>query len=160
MTMEVERKFLIENDGWRGQVSASYRIEQGYILAERERSLRARIRTELSADAQNAPECFLTMKFGVAAIASDEFEYPIPYEDARALMKHAGAAVIVKTRHHVEHLGRTWEVDVFEGRHEGLIVAEIEGDDVGVLNNFPDWVGKEVTDDPYYKNASLSRPNP
>jgi adenylate cyclase len=155
MAKEIERKFKVNGDGWRNEVSQSYLIEQAYLVAERERSVRVRIRTLLTDDGNSTPECFLTMKFGATAISTDEYEYSIPYEDARSLVSHAGGLTLTKLRHLVEFDGRTWEVDDFQGRHEGLIVAEIEADDAESINNFPAWVGTEVTYDSYFKNASL-----
>lgn len=155
MAKEIERKFKVDNDGWRDEVSKSFLIEQAYLLAEKERSVRVRIRTLLTDDGRAEPECFLTMKFGATAISTDEFEYSIPYEDARSLYAHAGDLSLSKVRHHVEFDGRTWEVDEFRGRHEGLVIAELECDDAESINNFPAWVGMEVTYDSYFKNASL-----
>lgn len=155
MAKEIERKFKVVGDGWRSEVSQSYLIEQAYVVAERERSVRVRIRTLLTDDGSSTPECFLTMKFGATAISTDEYEYPIPFEDARSLVAHAGDLTISKVRHLVEFDNRTWEVDEFRGRHEGLVVAEIESADAESINNFPAWVGMEVTYDSYFKNASL-----
>ena len=155
MAKEIERKFKVSGDEWRGEVSKSYLIEQAYLVAEKERSVRVRIRSLLTGDGGSEPECFLTMKFGATAISTDEFEYSIPYEDARSLYAHAENLSLSKVRHHVEFEGRTWEVDEFRGRHEGLVIAEIECDDAESINNFPAWVGMEVTYDSYFKNASL-----
>jgi CYTH domain-containing protein len=155
MAKEIERKFKVVGDGWRDEVSKSYLIDQAYLVAERERSVRVRIRTLLTDDGSATPECFLTMKFGTTAISTDEYEYTIPYEDARSLVSHAGELTISKVRHHVEFEGRTWEIDVFQGRHDGLIIAEIECEDAESINNFPAWLGTEVTYDSYFKNASL-----
>lgn len=157
MAKEIERKFKVCGDEWRSGVSASYLIEQGYLVAERDRSVRVRIRTKLTDDASEQPECFVTMKFGATAISTDEFEYAIPYEDARSLFSHAGDLALSKIRHLVEFDGRTWEVDEFQGRHDGLIIAEIECDDAESVNNLPVWVGEEVTYDSYFKNANLVR---
>jgi adenylate cyclase len=155
MAKEIERKFRVVDDAWRGEVSASYLIEQAYLVAERERSVRVRIRTLLTEDGSSQPECFITMKFGATAISTDEFEYPIPFDDAKALVSHAGPLTLSKIRHLVHFAGRTWEVDEFRGRHEGLVIAELEGEDAASVNIFPDWVGSEVTYDSYFKNANL-----
>ncbi|MBY3155279.1 CYTH domain-containing protein [Rhizobium laguerreae] len=158
MAKEIERKFKVSGEAWRDEVLHSYLIEQAYLVAERERSVRVRIRTLLTDDGSAEPECFLTMKFGATAISTDEYEYRIPFEDARSLVAHAGDLTLTKVRHLVEFDGRTWEVDEFRGRHGGLVVAEIESDDAESINNFPAWVGTEVTYDSYFKNASLVLP--
>jgi len=155
VAIETERKFKVSGDGWRDGVSRSFLIEQGYFLAERGRSGRVRIRTLLTDDGSAEPECFLTLKFGEAAISTEEFEYSIPYADARKLFGLCGDMTLSKVRHHVPFDGRTWEVDEFRGRHDGLVVAEVEGDDAESINNFPAWLGTEVTYDSYFKNASL-----
>jgi len=63
--------------------------------------------------------------------------------------------VIEKVRHRVEHAGRTFEVDVFGGVNEGLVVAEVELPSEDAVVDVPDWIGDEVTDDPRYFNANL-----
>jgi adenylate cyclase len=157
MAKEIERKFMVVGESWRDGVTASYMIQQGYVTAERERSVRIRIRTLLTEDGKAEPEAFLTMKFGAAAIVCDEFEYTVPYDDAVALMSHADGMTISKVRHIVPFEGREWEVDEYQDKHTGLVIAEIEGEDVESLNKVPEWVGKELTTDPYYKNANLCR---
>ena len=60
-------------------------------------------------------------------------------------------------RHLVPYRGHTWEVDIFTGRHEGLVLAEIELSSVWEQYDLPPWVGQEVTGDPRYYNAMLAR---
>lgn len=155
MAKEIERKFKVEGNGWREEVAKSYHIVQAYLVAERERSVRVRIRTRLTDDGAADAECFLTLKFGTTGISTDEYEYSIPHDEAKSLVTHAGDLVLSKVRHHVEFDGRTWEVDEFQGNHHGIILAEIECDDAESINIFPDWVGMEVTYDSYFKNANL-----
>ena len=66
-------------------------------------------------------------------------------------------AVIDKIRYLVDVGGRTWEVDVFAGANAGLVMAEVELDREDAVVELPAWAGREVTDDPRYYNASLSR---
>ena len=63
-----------------------------------------------------------------------------------SLKKHD---TILKPKNH------TWEVDEFHGRNEGLIVAEIELESEDEQFDIPEWVGKEVSDDPRYYNMNL-----
>jgi adenylate cyclase len=102
-------------------------------------------------------KAFLTIKGPSEGLARLEFEYAIPPDDARHMLKSlAGGRVIEKTRYLVEHAGHTWEVDVFAGRNSGLIVAEVEiahPDEPVVL---PGWVAEEVSFDHRYANAYLS----
>jgi adenylate cyclase len=155
MELEIERKFEVVSDDWRAEVDQSLLIQQGYLLAEKNKTVRVRICAPLTGDGSVAPEAFLTIKMGNTPITTEEFEYEIPYDDAVQLMRHSGDLTLEKIRHHVRFDGRVWEVDEFQGRHEGLIVAEIECKDAMEINNFPDWVGREVTYDSYFKNASL-----
>jgi adenylate cyclase len=91
---------------------------------------------------------------GDAGLSRSEFEYAIPLADARLLLatieKH-----IVKTRYKIPHHGKTWDVDVFHGAHEGLIIAEIELSVEDEKFDIPDWVSKEVTGESSYYNANL-----
>jgi adenylate cyclase len=62
---------------------------------------------------------------------------------------------IIKTRYLIPFAGRTWEVDEFHEKNEGLIIAELE---LGSENDEfvkPSWVGDEVTGNPAYYNANL-----
>ena len=107
MAKEVERKFLVKADGWRGLVEAAIPIRQFYLAATPGRSLRVRI--------SGGTVAFLTMKFGRHARIRDEFEYPVPLEDAEELAAFAVGRIIEKTRHHVRHQGYLYEVDVSKG---------------------------------------------
>ena len=63
--------------------------------------------------------------------------------------------IIEKVRHRVPYAGLTWEVDVFAGANEGLVVAEVEMPSEATEVGLPPWIGDEVTDDPRYFNANL-----
>jgi CYTH domain-containing protein len=65
--------------------------------------------------------------------------------------------VIDKVRHWIPAGRHTWEVDVFHGDNEGLVVAEIELASEEDTFEWPDWVGEEVTGDPRYYNAMLAK---
>jgi CYTH domain-containing protein len=89
-------------------------------------------------------------------LARPEYEYPIPVEDANELLDTLCLKPIIeKTRYTIEYAGLLWEVDEFEGENAGLIIAEVELTAADQRILLPDWVGKEVTDDPRYYNASL-----
>jgi adenylate cyclase len=156
MTKETTRTFYVAGESWRDEVHASYLVEQAHLISEQGRSVTVHIRTLLTDDGNSLPECLLTMKLGATAITTDEYEYAIPYEDARSMMSHAGDLILSKICHLVEFSGRTWEIYVFQGRQDGLIVTEIGCDHVESINNFPDWVGTEVAYDSYFKNSSLA----
>jgi adenylate cyclase len=143
---EIERKFLVVGEGWRGQ-GVSARFRQGYLSTVKERTVRVR----LSGD-----EGTLTVKGVTVGATRAEFEYAIPAADAEAMLDElCERPIIEKTRHVVEVGGHTWEIDEFEGLNDGLIVAEIELADEREVFERPAWLGDEVTDDPRYFNANL-----
>jgi len=101
-------------------------------------------------------DAWLTLKFGVAGPAREEFEYPIPLADAQAILAHA-ADILDKERHIVPWQDLVFEIDVFHGRLAGLVLAELETERIVADNLLPDWVGREVTTDERYYNAVLAR---
>ncbi|MEP9351066.1 CYTH domain-containing protein [Xanthobacter sp. KR7-225] len=146
MSVEVERKFLVISDAWRAGARAC-RIRQGYLCLGEDATVRVRL-----AD-QNA---FLTVKSRTEGISRAEFEYPIPFSDGVTMLETLCAQPIIeKTRHFVDHAGKTWTIDVFEADNAGLIVAEIELRDPDEAVDLPPWAGAEVTSDPRYRNSSL-----
>ncbi len=148
MAIETERKFLVEGTGWRARAGAAVSIRQFYLAAGADRSVRVRIR-----DGQAAR---LTLKFGEVARSRHEYEYDIPLDEAGEMQAFALGTPIDKLRHIVVEDGRNWEVDVFAGALDGLVLAEIETADELPSGALPGWVGREVTEDAAYYNASLS----
>jgi CYTH domain-containing protein len=146
VSTEIERKFLINGDAWRG-VGTSTVFRQGYLSTVKERTVRVR-----AAGDQGS----ITIKGITIGATRTEFEYPIPLVDADAMLDElCERPIIEKTRHVVEVDGTTWEIDEFAGVNEGLIVAEVELDSVDQKFTRPEWIGDEVTDDPRYFNANL-----
>ncbi|TGS86987.1 CYTH domain-containing protein [Mesorhizobium sp. M3A.F.Ca.ET.174.01.1.1] len=148
MVKEVERKFLVASSAWRDRAEAHIRIRQFYLAAAPGRTVRVRISDDNSAR--------LTLKFGSSARERDEFEYPIPLADAEETMAFAVGRVIDKTRHHVRHRGYLYEVDVFGGVLAGLVVAELETPEDVPGEMLRDWLGREVTGEQRFYNASLA----
>lgn len=149
MGTEIERKFLVTGDGWKQLVARRSALKQGYLSS----NSKATVRVRTWDDARAA----ITLKSAVQGRSRAEFEYDIPIEDARELLALAAPNIVEKQRHDVPIGSVVWEVDVFEGRHEGLIIAEVELESDDQVVDLPDWVGTEVTDDDRYYNASLSR---
>jgi len=149
MGIEIERKFLVKDDSWRAEADEGMACRQGYLVAEKERTVRVRTM---------GTKAFLTIKGAAAGISRAEFEYEIPLPDAEALLGLCGGAVVEKMRHRVRHSDMVWEVDVFGGRHAGLVLAEIELEREDQEFEMPGWAGKEVSADPRYCNAVLARP--
>lgn len=144
--LEIERKFLIANDGWKKHVSNSTVIKQGYLNSTPERTVRIRVRGENG---------FMTIKGKNDNLTRKEFEYTIPLQEANELLSLCEKPLIEKTRHLVQVENHTWEIDVFEGDNKGLVVAEIELTSEDEKFNQPTWAGKEVSNDPRYYNSSL-----
>ncbi|SDA50724.1 CYTH domain-containing protein [Mesorhizobium qingshengii] len=148
MGKEVERKFLVSSTAWRNLAEADIRIRQFYLAAAPGRTVRIRISDGASAK--------LTLKFGSRARERDEFEYSIPLAEAEEMLAFAIGRVIEKTRHHVRHRGYLYEVDVFGGPLAGLVVAELETPEDVPDEMLPDWLGREVTGESKFYNASLA----
>ncbi len=148
MAIEIERKFLVDLTKWKPS-SLGLRIVQGYLSSSNERVVRVRL---IGEDAR------LTIKGTTAGISRLEYEYPIPPEDAREMLDRLCLRPFIdKTRYLEEFAGRTWEIDVFHGDNEGLVVAEIELSDEGAKVDSPPWAGKEVSEDRRYSNSNLSK---
>lgn len=149
MAVEIERKFLVTSDAWRALATSSSLLRQGYLSSNAKATVRVRSKDDAAA--------MLTLKGATRGISRAEYEYEIPIEDAREMLAMAVPHVIEKRRYLVPAGALTWEVDVFEGRHQGLVIAEIELQSVEQSIDLPDWVGVEVSHDDRYNNASLSR---
>lgn len=147
MTAEIERKYLVVNDSWRDHASKGAAFCQGYLLARKNRFLRVRIIDKASA--------VLTVKLRTGRLRREEFEYEIPYSDALQMIAFA-TSVVDKTRYEVKHCGCLWEVDVYSGVHNGLVVAEIELADESDQPPYPPWLGPEVTGNAAFSNRTLA----
>lgn len=148
MAKEIERKFLVKDETWLAAAEKQIAIIQFYVAISAERSIRVRI-----SDGKAAK---LTLKFGSDLAERDEFEYAVPLDEANEMKAFALGAIIAKTRHHVTHENYLYEVDVYSGDLEGLVVAELETPDRVSDERLPGWLDREVTGDIRYSNASLA----
>lgn len=148
MPREIERKFLVTGD-FKQEACDSFRLVQGYISTDPDRTVRVRIKGE---------EGFLTIKgrSSLDGLSRYEWEKEIPVSEALELMNLCVSGVIDKTRYLVPYGGHTYEVDVFHGANEGLVLAEIELSDELEAFEKPFWLGEEVTGDVRYYNSLLS----
>lgn len=147
MATEIERKFLVTNDDWR-QSATPLACRQGYLAVGPPASVRVRVM---------GGKAMLNIKQSTLEIARAEFEYAIPAEDAHAMLDTlCEGRLVEKTRHHLTHAGKLWEIDEFHGANQGLIVAEIELQTIDQPFDPPPWLGREVSGDPRYLNSSLS----
>ncbi|MGL1832724.1 CYTH domain-containing protein [Rhodocyclaceae bacterium SMB388] len=148
MAQEIERRFLVLDThflaGCRGE-----RILQGYVAKEAgAMTTRVRIRGE---------RAFLTLKGPSIGIARDEYEYPIPLPDAREILaRYCSGRVVEKTRHVVPFGRHAFEVDMFHGRHAGLVIAEVELMHAAQPVQCPPWLGPEITADKRFGNFALA----
>ena len=137
MATEIERKFIVKGD-FSKDVYSSQRIVQGYICSQPGRTVRVRIR-------------------GDKGLSRYEFEQEIPLTDAEQLLKLCEPGAIDKVRHLIRAGQHTWEVDVFHGANEGLIMAEIELASEDEPFEKPEWIGEEVSGDRRYYNSMLTK---
>ena len=148
MAIEVERKFLVGNMGWKkGARGLLYR--QGYLCTDKKRTVRVRTTGE---------QGFLTVKGRTEGISRLEFEYPIPVADADAMLNTlCKGTIIEKIRYRIPFQGHIWEVDSFLGANNGLLLAEIELKDEKEAFARPPWLGYEVSGDVRFYNSYLSK---
>ncbi|MBB5767425.1 CYTH domain-containing protein [Xanthomonas euroxanthea] len=154
MPIEIERKFLVTGDGWRAAAHAVIPMAQGYIndqAALRSGTQNASVRVRIQGES-----AFLNLKSREVGHTRQEFEYPIPVVEARALLALCVGGLIDKRRHLVQYQGHVWEVDEFLGDNAGLVVAEIELEHADQTFARPAWIGAEVTDDVRYYNLALA----
>jgi adenylate cyclase len=146
MPREIERKFLLKNDGWRALAERSRRMTQGYLASGGRVSVRVRVAGD---------DAWLNLKAGGFVASRQEYEYPIPVDEARELLASADGPLIDKTRHYVPHGELEWEIDEFHGDNAGLVVAELELEREGQEFSRPQWLGAEVTELRRYYNVCL-----
>ena len=149
MGVEIERKYLVKSDAWRELADAGTEYLQGYLIGARQASVRVRI---------EGNQAFLNIKSMTLDISRLEFQYPIPLADAREMLTQLCAKPLVeKTRYRVPHANHVWEIDVFAGVNQGLIVAEVELAAEDESLELPSWIGEEVSHDARYYNVNLAR---
>jgi len=148
MAIEIEHKFLLATADWRKQIQKSVKYKQGYLSSQPTSSIRVRI-----ADTH----AWLNIKSASMGTERSEFEYEIPLPDAEQIIATLCAKPLIeKTRYFVPNDHNLWEIDEFEGDNQGLIVAEIELNEVGQPFTKPTWLGAEVTHDLRYYNNNLA----
>jgi len=147
MALEIEHKFLLKNNDWKKNISKSTQFKQGYLVSDEKRSLRIRVSDN---------EAWINIKSATIGTHRMEYEYSIPLTEGLEILNSlCEKPIIEKTRHLVPYKQHIWEIDVFIGDNEGLIVAEVELSAIGESFDIPAWVGKEVTEDLRYYNNNL-----
>lgn len=142
--MEIERKFLIKELPDLSQYESKH-ITQGYL------STNPVVRVREDGD-----KYYLTYK-GKGLLAREEANLPLTKESFEHLVEKSDGKIIRKTRHLIPLVPYTIELDVFEGDHAPLIMAEVEFPSIEAANAFtpPAWFGEDVTEDPRYHNSNM-----
>ncbi|MFD1062707.1 CYTH domain-containing protein [Winogradskyella litorisediminis] len=150
MAVEIERKFLVKSEAFKTEAFYSYQIKQGFLNSNPERTVRIRIKKDKG---------ILTVKGKSSSDGLSRFEWEkdINLDEAEALLKLCEKGIIDKTRYEVKIGKHLYEVDVFFGDNEGLIIAEVELNSEAEVFEKPDWLGNEVTGDVRYYNSNLSK---
>jgi CYTH domain-containing protein len=144
---EIERKFLVASNAWRAGARGT-RYRQGYLSISKICVVRVRTMGRRAA---------LTIKGASKGMTRDEYEYAVPLKDANEMLDRlCGERIVDKTRYEIRFKGHTWEVDVFHGRHRGLVIAEIELKSEAERFEKPAWLGREVTGQRRYDNSALA----
>ncbi len=147
MSIEIERRFLIKNDNWRGLVEP-IAMRQGYLSVEKERTIRVRL-------AGN--KAWLTLKSAISHVSRHELEYEIPVADANIMLENMCPFILDKQRFVIDYEGFSFEVDEYFGLNAPLVVAEIELPSESTPFEKPEWLGEEITFDARFTNAYLSK---
>lgn len=146
--MEIERKFLIKQLPPQLSEYEHSKIEQGYLCTDPVVRIRRR-----------DDRYTLTYKSS-GMLAREEYNLPLTAEAYAHLKPKADGIIIEKTRYLIPLDERlVIELDLFEGEHTGLILAEVEFDSIEEAKAFtpPDWFGEDVTYDSRYHNSTMSR---
>lgn len=146
---EIERKFLLNNtvwEQWKEKATEGIRIVQGYLSRRKESTVRVRIAGE---------DAWLTVKGVTEGDIREEYEYPVPIEDAERMIRMCEDGVVEKTRWKISYENLIYEIDIFEGRLSGLMLCEVELPERNMEIKLPPFVGVEVTGDSRYYNSNL-----
>lgn len=147
MATEIERKFLLKDSSWKELADKGTHYSQGYLVGSEAASVRVRIQGE---------RAYLNIKSATIDITRQEFEYEIPLDEASEMLNTlCEKPLIDKVRYLIKNDNHVWEIDVFSGENEGLVVAEIELSDKEESFDKPEWLGEEVSDDVRYYNVCL-----
>lgn len=147
---EIERKFLVNSEDYKTEAFHQYRITQGFLNTDPERTVRVRLKGD---------QGVLTVK-GMSSedgLSRFEWETEISSDEAHALLKLCEDGVIDKMRYEVRSGDHVFEIDEFFGANEGLVIAEVELKDEDEHFESPTWIGDEVTGDIRYYNSQISK---
>ena len=146
---EIERKFLVRKLPDKVEDFPHAQIEQGYLALAAD-GVQVRLR-------KAGESLSLTYKRNQED-AREEREITLTPEQFAILWPATAERRLSKTRYDIPLSHLVIEIDVYHGRHEGLIVAEVEFADKAEARAFqpPDWLGDDVSHDPRYSNQLLA----
>jgi len=148
MGQEIERKYLVDQIKWQQIDKPTGQLyRQGYLLTDPNKTIRVR---------QTTDKGFLTIKGLSIGATRPEYEYEIPFDEAKELLDNFSISELSKIRYKIVFDNKVWEVDEFLGDNIGLIVAEIELTSEAESFNIPAWIDKEVTGQEKYYNSNLT----
>lgn len=146
--MEIEKKFLITAIPFSLEGYKSRKIEQAYLSTD------PVIRVRRDND-----DYYLTYK-SKGFVVREEYNLPLSKESYEHLLTKADGNIITKTRYEIpEKNNLTIELDIFEGKFKGLILAEVEFESEDDANSYtpPEWFGDDVSNESTYHNSTLSQ---
>jgi len=150
MSTEIERKFKIDPSFLPKDINkfSNCSIAQGYVAVEEKAEIRVR---------RMGKECFLTVKTG-SGILREEKEIQLTEDNFSKLWPLTKGKRIKKTRYYIPAGENQIELDIYEGRFQGLVTAELEFSSIETCRDFqpPDWFGPDISEDAGYKNKNLA----
>lgn len=148
MAVEIERKFLVVGDGWRRDAGEGQRVCQGYVAKTPRGTVRVR---------RIGAKATLAVKSRRSGISRHEFEFEVPLQEAEVMLREICARPLIeKVRYRAPYGDLVWEVDVYGGDAEGLVLAEVELEREDQVIDLPGWIGSEVTHDLRYRGSAVA----
>lgn len=163
MPNEIERKYLVYEDKLPDLTKLTkHKIVQGYLAISDDNTV-CRVRTSDTTPRDKWKNLVspyttstLTIKGKNNGITRKELEYDLPDEDVVEMLDLC-MGVVEKTRYEYSYLGLLFEIDVFEGHNDGLIVCEVELENENDEIDLPDFISVEVSGDKEYYNSNLMK---
>ena len=160
MGLEIERKWLVKEEILKKQdcihlEDFDYRdISQGYLCAV------PVIRIRKSIKKSGESHYMLSYK-GRGLLEREEYNLPLTAEAYESLKGKIEGRLIEKRRYILPFGKYKIELDIFKGKLEGLIYAEVEFPSKEEAENFsaPEWFNRELTEEPGKSNADLALRN-
>ncbi len=149
MALEIERRFIVQEEQWKPFAIDTQELEQGYLSTNfQEWIVRMRI--------INKKQSHITLKGLAGGITNYEFEYPIPIKDAETIWNRI-TKKLHKKRYLLDFRSENWIVDCFQGENSPLVIAEVELSSENEVLVKPNWCSDEITGIKEFSNAALAQ---